>query len=90
MANVNVTIRMDKELKKEAEELFDELGLNLSSAINIFIRQAVREQRIPFSITKRKTSNMQIANSMKMPLKKTWRKTTMSMKYYLINNPYIL
>lgn len=61
MANVNVTIRMDKELKKEAEELFDELGLNLSSAINIFIRQAVREQRIPFSITKKE--NVQYADS---------------------------
>lgn len=61
MSNVNVTIRMDKELKKEAEELFDELGLNLSSAINIFIRQAVREQRIPFSITKKE--NVQYADS---------------------------
>lgn len=61
MANVNVTIRMDQELKKKAEELFDELGLNLSSAINIFIRQAVREQRIPFSITKKE--NIQYADS---------------------------
>ncbi len=55
MENVNVTIRMDKELKKKAETLFDELGLNLSSAINIFIRQAVREQAIPFAITKKET-----------------------------------
>lgn len=61
MKNVNVTIRMDKELKKEAEKLFDELGLNLSSAINIFIRQAVREQAIPFMITKKE--NIQYADS---------------------------
>lgn len=51
MTNVNVTIRMDSELKKQAETLFNDLGLNLSSAINIFIRQAVREQAIPFKIT---------------------------------------
>lgn len=61
MANVNVTIRMDSELKKQAETLFNDLGLNLSSAINIFIRQAVREQAIPFELTCK--SKIQFANS---------------------------
>ncbi len=60
MANVNVTIRMDEQLKAQADELFAELGLSLSSAITIFAKQAVREQRIPFEI-KRTTDRIQMA-----------------------------
>ncbi|MBQ3149708.1 MAG: type II toxin-antitoxin system RelB/DinJ family antitoxin [Clostridia bacterium] len=52
MSNINVTIRMDEELKKQADLLFNELGFNLSTAFNIFVRQAIREQSIPFMITK--------------------------------------
>ncbi|KPU45912.1 RelB antitoxin [Oxobacter pfennigii] len=47
----NITIRMDVELKKQAEQLFNELGMNMTTAFNIFLRQAVRQQRIPFDIT---------------------------------------
>ena len=46
----NITIRMDVELKKQAEKLFSELGMNMTTAFNIFLRQAVRQQRIPFDI----------------------------------------
>lgn len=52
MKNVNVTFRVDDELKKQADALFSELGMSLATAFNIFLRQAVREQQIPFSITK--------------------------------------
>lgn len=52
MKNVNVTIRVDAELKKQAETLFADLGLNFSTALNVFLRQAVREQQIPFHISK--------------------------------------
>lgn len=52
MKNVNVTFRMDDELKKQADILFEDLGLSLSTALNIFVRQAVREQQIPFQVTK--------------------------------------
>lgn len=52
MASTNVTIRMDTEIKKEAEELFNDLGLNLTSAINMFIRKAIAEQGIPFDVKK--------------------------------------
>ncbi|MCI8776354.1 MAG: type II toxin-antitoxin system RelB/DinJ family antitoxin [Oscillospiraceae bacterium] len=53
MANTNITIRMDEELKKQAEELFSDLGLNMTTAIIAFTKQAVREQRIPFELTRR-------------------------------------
>ncbi len=51
MSNVNVTIRMDEALKKQADALFEELGFSLSTAFNVFVRQAVREQAIPFEIS---------------------------------------
>ena len=41
---------MDTELKAEAEALFSELGMNLSTAFNIFVRQSLREGGIPFAI----------------------------------------
>lgn len=46
----SISIRMDAELKKQAEQLFAELGMNMTTAFNIFLRQAVRQQRIPFDI----------------------------------------
>lgn len=52
MATTNITMRMDEDLKLQAEELFADLGLNMTSAFTIFIRQAIREQRIPFTISR--------------------------------------
>ena len=49
MAQVN--IRMDDDLKKQGEKLFNTLGMNFSSAVNIFVSQAVRQGGIPFEIT---------------------------------------
>ena len=47
----NFTIRIDDDIKKEAEILFEKLGMSVSGAINIFFRQAIREQSIPFTIS---------------------------------------
>lgn len=52
MTTKNITVRLEENLRKEAEALFDELGLTMSGAITIFLKQAVREQRIPFEIRK--------------------------------------
>ena len=46
----NISIRMDSELKKQADELFAELGMNLSTAFNIFVRQSLREGGLPFQV----------------------------------------
>ena len=48
MKNVNITLRVDEDLKKQADALFSELGMNLTTAFNIFLRQSVREQQILF------------------------------------------
>ncbi|MCL2019010.1 MAG: type II toxin-antitoxin system RelB/DinJ family antitoxin [Oscillospiraceae bacterium] len=50
MAQTNLTIRIDEGIKQEAETLFNKIGLNMSSAINVFFRQAIREQSIPFTL----------------------------------------
>ena len=50
MANTTVNIRMDEELK-QAEELFNEMGMTMTTAFTIFTKKVVRERRIPFEIT---------------------------------------
>ncbi|MFI3166831.1 MAG: type II toxin-antitoxin system RelB/DinJ family antitoxin [Bacillota bacterium] len=50
MPNVNITVRMDENLKAQAEDLFSDFGLSMSSAFVMFTKQAIREQRIPFEI----------------------------------------
>jgi len=45
---INVNIRMDKDIKERADALFNALGFNLTTAINTFVKQALREQRLPF------------------------------------------
>ncbi len=54
MAGINITVRMDEDLKKQADELFDDLGLSFSGAVNVFVRQALREDGLPFAITRAK------------------------------------
>ena len=48
MATTNLNIRIDKDIKDQAEEIFNELGLNMTTAVNMFLRTAIREQGIPF------------------------------------------
>ena len=47
----NVSFRIDTDLKKKADALFASLGLNMTTAFNMFLRQSVREGRIPFNAT---------------------------------------
>lgn len=51
MTTANLNIRTDKEVKKQAEHIFNELGLNMSTAINIFLRQTIRDNGLPFKLT---------------------------------------
>ena len=52
MSTVNVTFRIDENIKAQADELFGELGMSMSTAFNVFLRQSIREQGIPFEISK--------------------------------------
>lgn len=46
----NFSVRMDSDLKKECEALFSELGMNLTTAINVFLRQSLRTGGLPFEV----------------------------------------
>ena len=50
MAKVSTSISIDADVKTKAQEVFADFGLDLSTAINIFLRQCIRENCIPFSI----------------------------------------
>ena len=50
MATTNLNIRTDKEIKDQAEIIFNELGLNMTTAINMFLRSTIREHGIPFEL----------------------------------------
>ena len=50
----NYTIRLDADLRRESEALFSELGLNLSTAINIFLRKSLEDGGIPFEVRRRR------------------------------------
>lgn len=50
MANTSMNIRMDSKIKQQAQHLFAEFGLDMTTAVNMFLRQAIRERRIPFEL----------------------------------------
>ena len=50
--STTVSIRIDSDLKAQADALFSDMGLNLSSAVNVFLRRAIAEQAIPFSVSR--------------------------------------
>ena len=57
----NISIRMDSDLKAQADELFNELAMNLTTAFNIFVRQSLREGGIPFAIKTERPNKETIA-----------------------------
>ncbi len=63
-STTNITIRMDSDLKAKADELFYDLGMNISTAFNVFVRQSVREGRIPFNISLNQPNKETIAAMM--------------------------
>ena len=50
MATTNLNIRTDKDIKDQADAIFSELGLTMTTAVNMFLRAAVREHGIPFAL----------------------------------------
>lgn len=50
MAQATLSIRVDSQLKKEFDYFCQDMGMNMTTALSVFMRQAVRENRIPFEI----------------------------------------
>ena len=57
----NYTIRLDTELRKEAEALFSDLGMSLATAFQIFLKQAIQEQGLPFPVKKKQPNKVTLA-----------------------------
>lgn len=49
-STVNFSVRMDNDVKKQCETLYNELGMNLTTAINVFLRQSLRVGGLPFEV----------------------------------------
>jgi DNA-damage-inducible protein J len=58
---INLSVRMDKDLKEKAEALFSELGMNMTTALTVFVRQSVRQGKIPFEISLNKPNEETLA-----------------------------
>ena len=50
MPNTSMNIRMDSEVKKQAQELFAQFGLDMTTAVNMFLKQSIRQRGIPFAL----------------------------------------
>lgn len=59
--NTSMTIRMNSEVKKEAQEIFASLGMDMTTAINIFLRQAIQHHGLPFEVIIREPNKTTIA-----------------------------
>lgn len=63
--DVTMTIRTNSEVKKIAAALFDDLGLDMSSAINMFLRECIRKDGIPFEISRKEIPNLRTRRAIK-------------------------
>ena len=63
MASTNINIRTDSELKAKAQAVFIDLGLDMSTAVNIFLKQVVYKQALPFIVDKSPNANTKKARA---------------------------
>ena len=76
MSVTNINIRVEADVKKEAQDVFSSLGLDMTTAINIFLRQVIRLRGIPFAIT----------TDSSMPEKKTPKPDCMKGKIWMADD----
>lgn len=62
MADTVINMRVDPAVKAQAESLFNDVGLTMSAAINLFLRRSISEQGIPFPISRYSTDTIQAMN----------------------------
>lgn len=68
MASINdttMTIRVNSTTKKRAQSLFNDLGMDMSTAINVFLKRSIEEDRIPFEVGKVKEPNIKTRQAIK-------------------------
>jgi len=65
MAYANINIRTDAEVKKAAQELFARLGMDMTTAVNIFLRQAISKNTLPLEVAPVASGNVPVLGSMR-------------------------
>jgi len=65
MASTNINIRTDPEVKQAAQLLFEQLGMDMTTAINIFLREALKRRTLPLEISPANNGNVPTLGSMK-------------------------
>jgi DNA-damage-inducible protein J len=56
VSTTNINIRTDSDIKSQAQQIFETLGLDMTTAINLFLRQTVRERDLPFILSAKPSS----------------------------------
>ena len=58
MSKTSMSIRLDSEVKEQAQQVFNNLGMDMTTAINIFLRQAIQYQGLPFDVRLDESRNL--------------------------------
>ena len=80
MATTNLNVRIDSELKRQSEQIFNELGLTMSAALTVFLRQIVRTNGIPFEMRLNTPNDETLAAIQDVNLNRNMSKTFYSVK----------
>ncbi len=75
-----VSFRTNRQIKEEAKQLYSSLGMDLSTAINIFLRQSIRDNGIPFHISASSQANMEARHEAENHIGKSFATTDDLMK----------
>ena len=70
MASANINVRTDATLKAQAQQIFESIGLDLSTAVNLFLKQTVKANNLPFVLG---VSNIQIENTTRTSQYGVWK-----------------
>ena len=73
MATANINVRTDADLKAQAQQVFESIGLDLSTAVNLFLKQTVKANNLPFVIGMTYVSPVEKADAKRVSRRGVWK-----------------
>ena len=73
MSAVNVTVRIDEETKKQFDDFCENVGMNITTAFNMFIKATLRSRQLPFSVTDVETEELKKMAKKRVTLKEAFQ-----------------